>query len=425
MIGVVGIDHKTAAIGIRERLVFSEQEIEEFIHSTRDENGYTEIVVLSTCNRTEVYFNLVDPGLSRECSSLIDSLLAFKHIKENLIPHFYTHRDKAAVTHLFRVAAGLNSMVLGENQVLGQVKEAYRISASRKYTSAVLNRLFHKAFEVGKTIRSETAINEGASSISYAAVELACKIFRNLSAHPVLLIGAGETGWLTLQSLVHRGSNHLHVANRTFSRARELADKYRGEAIPFDRLMEQFVHCDIVITSTASPQPLIEHAFVKQAMHKRHNRTLFLIDLSVPRDIETSVRKLEEVFVYDVDDLEAVVAHNFEKRRQEIGEAEKIVEKQTREFYSWHSSLSLGPTIGRLKAKFESLPGKELRSLQNQLPEETYAKVLEFTEFLQGKYLGLIVKNLKRLSQDGRRLEYVDLINSLFELREEQEQRRR
>ncbi len=422
MIGVVGINHKTAAIGIRERLVFSEQEIEEFIYSARDENGYAEIVVLSTCNRTEVYFNLVNPERDGDCSSLIASLLAFKHIEENLSPYFYIHRDNAAVTQLFRVAAGLNSMVLGENQVLRQVKDAYKISASRKFTSAVLNRLFHKAFEVGKTVRSETAINEGASSISYAAVELAGKIFSNLPAHPVLLIGAGETGELTLQSLVHRGSNHLHVANRTFSRARELADKYQAEAVPFDRLMEQFLHCDIVITSTASPEPLIEHAFVKQAMHRRHNRTLFLIDLAVPRDIETSTRKLEEVFVYDVDDLEAVVAHNYEKRRQEIEKAEKIVEKQTREFSSWLYSLSLGPTIGRLKAKFESLTRRELRSLQNKLPEETYGRVLEFTEFLQGKYLGLIVKNLKRLSHDGRLIEYVDLVNNLFELRQEQEQ---
>lgn len=421
MIGVVGINYKTAAIEIRERLVFSEQEIEEFIYSARDENGYSEIVVLSTCNRTEVYFNLVDPERYGDCRSLIDGLLAFKNIEENLSPYFYTHRENAAVTHLFRVAAGLNSMVLGENQVLGQVKDAYKISASRKFTSAVLNRLFHKAFEVGKMIRSETAINEGASSISYAAVELAGKIFRNLPAHPVLLIGAGETGELTLQSLAHRGSDHLHVANRTFSRARELADRYQAEAVPFDRLMEQFLHCDIVITATASPEPLIEHAFVKQAMHKRHNRTLFLIDLSVPRDIESSTRKLEEVFVYDVDDLQAVVAHNYEKRRQEIEKAEKILEKQVREFSSWLSSLSLGPTIERLKAKFESLPRKELRSLQNKLPEETYARVLEFTEFLQGKYLGLIVKNLKELSHDGRRLEYVDLVNSLFELWKEQE----
>lgn len=416
MIGVIGLDHKTATVEIRERVTFDEKEIERFIHELQKTEPFAEVVVLSTCNRTEIYFNSPKPCGSRDLNALIRFLCEFKGIRQNIHNLFYTFQEEQAVSHLFRVAAGLNSMVLGENQILGQVKTAYRISASRRLTATVLNRLFHKAFEVGKMVRSDTRINEGASSLGYAAVELAVRIFANLSEHPVLLIGAGQTGELVLDSLVQRGNRHLHVANRTFKRAEELAGKYGAKAVAFDRLDDYFLHCDVIITSTASRTPLVRLEFLREIMQRRHNRSLFLIDLSVPRDVEESIKGLEEVFVYDVDDLEMVVAHNHKRRRREVEKADRIIQRHTSDFFSWLSTLNLAPTIALLKNRLESISEKELGSLKNRLPAETYDKVREFSEFLKGKYLGLIVKNLKTLSRDGRQLDHIDMVNNLFDL---------
>lgn len=414
MIGLVGLNHESATVEIRERFVFDEKDIERFILALQKEEPFDEVVVLSTCNRTEIYFSSPKPCGQRDINALIRFLCAFKGIDENIRDLFYTFQEEKTVRHLFRVAAGLNSMVLGENEILGQVKTAYRISASRKLTGAVLNRLFHKAFEVGKTVRSETAINEGASSLGYAAVELAARIFVNLPEHPVLLIGAGRMGELVLESLARRGNRHLHIANRTARRAQKLAEKYDAETVPFDRLMDHFLHCDIVITSTASREPLVRLDSLKEVMKKRHNRSLFLIDLSVPRDVEAAIRDLEEVFVYNIDDLEMVVAHNREKRKAEIEKADRIVDRHTGDFFAWLSTLDLAPTIARLKDCFESIAATELEKLKNRLPSETYDRVREFSDFIEGKYLGLIVKNLRTLSREGRQLDYIDMVNNLF-----------
>jgi glutamyl-tRNA reductase len=421
MIGVVGLNHDSASLEVRERFAFDEGEIERFILELRKEQPFDEVVVLSTCNRTEVYFSSPKPCGQRDFGALIRCLCRFKEIDEDIRDLFYTFQEKKAAAHLFRVAAGLNSMVLGENQILGQVKTAYRISASRKFTASVLNRLFHRSFEVGKTVRAQTAINEGASSAGYAAVELAARIFDNLDERPVLLIGAGQTGELVLESLDKRGSRHLHVANRTHRRAMELAGRFGAEAVAFDRFEENFLHCDIIIASIASRQPLIRFDFLKELMKKRHNRSLFLIDLSVPRTVEAAARELEGVFVYDVDDLEMVVAHNREKRKSEIEKADRIVERYTEEFFAWLSTLELAPTIARLKDRFESISSSELQKLKKHIAPENYEQVQQFSEYVKGKYLGLIVKNLRSLSRDGRQLEYIDMVNDLFDLHSEDE----
>jgi glutamyl-tRNA reductase len=252
--------------------------------------------------------------------------------------------------------------------------------------------------------------------MGFAAVELAARIFTNLSGHPVLLVGAGQTGELVLESLARRGNRHLHIANRTHSRARKLAERYEAEAVAFDGLTDHLLHCDIIIVSTASREPLFRLENLREVMKKRHNRSLFFIDLSVPRGVEAVVRELEEVFVYDVDDLDMVVAHNREKRKGEIEKAERIVDRHTEEFFTWLSTLDLAPAIARLKDCFESIPEAELKKLKNRLSPETYQRLEEYSDFIKGKYLGMIVKNLKNLSRDGRQLEYIDLVNNLFDL---------
>jgi glutamyl-tRNA reductase len=419
MLGVVGVNYKSSSLQLREKLVFNEGEIVELIGAMREEEPDAELVVLSTCNRTELYFNLPESCVHRDFNYLIKRMILFKDLKDEVRRHFYTYGEREAVTHLFEVASGLNSMVLGENQVLGQVKEAYRISASRKNTRTVLNRLFHRAFEVGKRVRTETAINEGALSISSAAVELASRIFNELAAHPVLLIGAGETGELVLQCLCERGTSHVHIANRTLERAQHLSEKYNAQAVPLQDLPEYLVHCDIIVSSTSAPEHLVSFDAVKRAVAHRHNRPIFFIDLSVPRDVEEEVKKLQNVFVYDIDDLEAVVAHNYERRKGEIEKAGEIIAQHTSDFYSWLSSLSLSPTITGLKDKLSTIVDDELNSLKNKLSQSELEKVSKFAKYVEGKYLGLVVKNLKKLSNNGRQLEYIDMVCRLFELEEE------
>jgi glutamyl-tRNA reductase len=416
MIGLVGLNHKTAPVEIREKFVFSEEEIANFIFGLKEENESTEVVVLSTCNRTEVYFNLTKDCDFSSYSYFLNKLGEFKSIKKEINPYFYTVGGREAVEHLLNVAAGLDSMVLGENQVLGQVKEAYRISASRNYTGSVLNKLFHKAFEAGKKVRTDTEINKGASSVSYAAVELASKIFSDLEMHPVLLTGAGETGELVLKSLVERGSNKLFVTNRTYSRAENLAKKYSAEPVRFEELKEQLVNCDIVITSTSSPEPLFSFKMLKEVMKVRRHRTIFLIDLSVPRDIDEKAKHLENVFLYNIDDLDEVVAHNYEKRKHEVKKAEKIIKKIIDEFYSWVSTLNLAPTIDSLSDKLNILTLSGLKNLKSGVTENEFDRMSEFGECIKKKYLGLIIKNLKELSNNGQKPEYINLVNNLFGL---------
>ena len=421
MIGLIGLNHKTAPIEVREQCSFTEEEVVQFIEKLERIDGLDETVVLATCNRTEVYFHLGRKEGDRDFESIIDSLIEFKNITADIRHHFYLYRDTHAVLHLFKVASGLNSMVLGENQILGQVKDAYRISSTRGLTGPVLNRLFHKSFEAGKRVRAETSLNEGASSISYAAVELAVKIFGDIRDCPVLLIGAGETGELVLKSMVDRGSESVYITNRTFERAVEVATKYRAETCRFEMLDDCLTNCAIVVVSTNSQTPIISHEQILRIVKRRNGSPLFFIDISVPRNVEESIKELDSVFVYDIDDLEEVVSHNYEKRREEIEKANRIIADIKDDFIAWFTALNLSPTIDMLKDKFDSLYTKELEQLQKKVSEDEYQRVEEFTRFLKGKWLGLVIKNLKKLSNNGKKIEYIDVVNSLFELKEQNE----
>jgi glutamyl-tRNA reductase len=422
MIGILGLNHKTAPVHIRECLAFTEDEIAAICGEYRAVEADGEVVVLSTCNRSEVYFSISRSCEQKDFRTIEGILEDFRKIDSDaLTESLYRYSDREAVDHLLRVTSGLDSMVLGENQVLGQVKEAYRISSSRKLTSTIFNRLYHMALETGKRVRSETRINEGASSISYAAVELASKIFSHLPNHPVLLVGAGETGQLVLQSLKERGCEHLHVANRTSDRAEKIAAEYGAETADFENLAEALIHSDIVLTSTGSPEPIITGDLLGPIMKKRRSRPLFCIDLSVPRNIEESVKNIDAVFLYDIDDLNAVVQHNYERRRGEIVKAEQIILEKGNEFFTWVASLGLSPTIKKLKNHLGKITGEELNKLSNRLPENEYSRVAEYASFIEGKYLGLIVKRLKDLSKNGQQLEYLDMVNKLFELERTEE----
>ena len=425
MIGLVGINHRSAHVEIRERLVFSEEEISDFGQALHSNEKGAEIVVISTCNRTEVYFNLNRDLEQNDLDSVRTMICEAKSSDAGeLSEYFYSFVAEEAVRHLFRVAAGLDSMVLGENQILGQVRDAYEVTASRKLTSTVLNRLFHASFSVGKRVRTETVINEGASSVSYAAVELASSIFDHRDERAVALVGAGETGELVLEGLVRRGYSHIQVANRTVERARSLAGKYGSETeiAEFEELESVLLDSDIVIASTSSAEPIIDRRRLVDVVEKRQGRPLFLIDLAVPRDIDEDVKSLEQVFLYDIDDLEDVVARTRELRSDEMAKAEVIVGAEADQFFLWLRSLSLSPTIRGLKQTIAAIGADELEKLAARMPQKEFQQTKEYADYLRDKLLSVVVKRLRTLTNDGQGLEYIDLVNRLFDLSARQEE---
>lgn len=416
MIGVIGINHETAPLDIRGQLSFNAGEIQLFFEYLKDRIEDFESVLVSTCNRTELYFSINKSCGHSVSGKMITSVLEFKQLPDNNSFEFYSYSESEAVRHLFKVSAGLNSMVLGENQILGQLKDAYKISTELNLAGSILSRLFHKAFQAGKRVRSETDINKGASSVSYAAVELTHKVFASLDGHPVLLIGAGEAGDLVLQSLKERGGSQIQIINRTLSRAETLAEKYSARALPFDMLEKTLTESDIVVTSTASEKPIILEEQLRRIMKKRKNKMLLLIDLSVPRNIEESVRSMKNVFLFNLDDLQEVVSYNYSKRQSAIKKANIIVDELTVEFENWLSGLKLSPTIDQLREKLAFLMDKELTNMKSSISEKEYDCVEKFSGKMHKKYLGLIIKNLKEISENGRYVEYIDLVNNLFDL---------
>ncbi len=417
MIGIVGINYKSAPINIREQFVIDKESQESFLISLAENTNIKKAAVLSTCNRSEIYFTKFKHCNESDFNSILTHFCAYKNIKADLKSHFYSYSGENAVKHIFNVASGLDSMILGENQILSQIREAYRISVSCNFTDTVLNRVFHKAFEAGKRVRTETSINAGASSISFAAVELAIRLFKDLATRSVLLIGAGETGELALQSLTKRGCRNIFITNRTFSRAEKLVKKYNAEPVQFKDLYEHLIKCDIIIGSSSSKTSIIQYSRMQEIIEKRHNRPIFFIDLSVPRIVEEEIKKIKNVYLYNIDDLEKIVADNFGKRQGEIVKANAIVNDVANDFISWYKTLNLKPTIELLTEKYKSILSSELKSIKNKMDHNEYKKVSEFEDIIKGKYLGLIIKNLKTLTNNGEKLEYINLVNNLFSLR--------
>lgn len=421
MIGIIGINHETSTLDIRGQLSFNIDETRLFFNYLNESIKDLEAVLVSTCNRTELYFSINKSCAQGYVPKLISLLLDFRGITNISDFDFYRYLGVDAVRHLFNVASGLNSMVLGENQILGQLKQAYRNSVKFNMAHTIMNRLFHKAFEAGKKVRSETNINRGASSVSYAAVELSKKVFGSLVGHPVLLIGAGEAGELVLQSLKERGCNQITIINRTYSRAEILAKKYSASALAFNELESSLLYCDIVVTSTSADLPIIQKNLLLRIMKKRKKKNLLLIDLSVPRNIEDSVRTINNTFLFNMDDLQEVVAFNYKNRKCSIKKANVIIDTVTEDFESWLCGLNLSPTIDKLKNKLSFIMENELKNISKSISDEQLHSVQQYSDQVNKKYMGLIVKNLKNLSNNGKNVEYIDLVNNLFDLKMTQE----
>ncbi len=367
---ILGLNHQTAPVDTRERLAFKAEEIPAALERLRRETGLNEALILSTCNRVELY-GVTEERKPEECRHRLVALLADIHRlpAADFADKLYFHTDEAAVRHSFRVASSLDSMVIGEPQILGQLKDAFFIASEARATGLILNRLMHRSFFIAKEVRTRTQIASSAVSVSFAAVELAKKIFGELKGKKVMLIGAGEMCELAARHFVNQGIERVLVTNRTFNRAKELAAEFEGLAISFDSFRQELDEADIVLSSTGSPDYLIGPAELAAALKKRRNRPIFLIDIAVPRDIDPAVNELDNIYLFDVDDLKEVITENLDQRQQEALRAEGLVDKEVEKFEQWLASLAVTPTIKALRRQLQELAGRELEKTISALPD--------------------------------------------------------
>jgi len=365
---LIGINHKSAPVEVRELLAFSEAACTEVLRSLVDGDTVREGMIVSTCNRVEVV-TATATGRSREAAERVSSFLSSsRNLPRNLFDlHLYNHNDAEAITHLFRVAASLDSMVVGEPQVLGQVRRAYSLALDAGTVGRVLNRLIHHTLHVAKRVRTETGIAANAVSLSYMAVELGKKIFDSLAGQTVMLIGAGEMAELSARHLVRAGAARLLIANRSEDAARRLAEEFGAEPIDFDSMVGHLAEADFVICSTSAKDYVVTETMVRQAGEHRRNRPACYIDMSVPRNVDPAVGKLPNMFVFDIDDLESVVSSNIREREREAERAELIVQSEVMQFQQSLRAMDIGPTMGALRQKLQDIAQAELERQRARL----------------------------------------------------------
>ena len=363
---VVGLSHKTAAIEVREKLNFPESTLPDALRKLMAYEGIRESLIVSTCNRVEIYASVQESakGIDR-----VKQFISDYHglSREALEQSLYVYPDAQGVRHTFRVASSLDSMVLGEAQILGQLKDAFDIALKTKTTSTILNKLIKKAISVAKRVRTETKLAEGAVSISSAAVELAKKIFGELEGKNVMLLGAGEMAELAAQHLLGNGVKNIMVANRTFERAEELAKEFKGDAIRFEHFPDALMMVDILICATGAPNYVVNRDMAGRALKERRHKPIFMIDISNPRNIDPEVDKVDNVYLYDIDDLQSKVDVNTEGRAKEAGRAEEIVTQEVETYLAWERALDAVPTIVDLREKVEDVRRHELEKALGSL----------------------------------------------------------
>jgi glutamyl-tRNA reductase len=412
---LIGVNHRTTPVEVRERLALTPHHTVECVRSLHALDEVSECAILSTCNRTEV-LAVRGEGCPEDPSGLLAALL---DDPLDLSPYSYCHTDEDAVLHLFRVAAGLDSMILGEGQILGQVRSAMRQSDEAGGLGTVLTKLLQWSLAAGKRARAETRIGTGAVSVSSAAVELAKEIFGHLTGRTALILGAGETGELTLKLLSDAGVSSVVVTNRTYDRALRLSESLGGEAVRFDQLRDAMVRADIVIGSTGAPFPVVHADSVREVMRRRRQKPLFLIDIAVPRDIEPDVGLLDNVFLYNIDDLQAVVQQNLGDRHEEARKVEAILEEEAAGFLQWWQTLSLGPVLAGLQHRFEEIRVAELEKTMPRLSHlsEADREALELlTRGIVKRILKAPIAHLKSQAGEPSGAAYLEATRELFGL---------
>ncbi len=415
---ITGVNHKTAPVEVREKLAFDERAVATALEELRTSSGIVESVILSTCNRVEVAVttrNGYDPQAD------VDRFLSESRSVPlcDIAPHLYHLADEAAIHHLFRVAASLDSMVVGEPQILGQLKAAYAAAKAHGSVTGFLEVVLTRAFSVAKRVRSETGIGESAVSVSYAAVELAREIFGSLSDKRVMIVGAGKMSELAAQHLHRSGATRIFVTNRTRDRAREMAELFQGTIVEYDRFLAVLPEMDIVITSSGAPFYLIQKMHMRRVIEVRKNRPVFLIDISVPRNIEPSVNEIDNVFLYDIDDLERVVEANVGERKKRAEHAEQIIGAEVDRMIARLKAREVAPTIVSLQEQLEQMRRAEVARLRGKLgtltPEQEEA-IEALTRGLIAKIAHGPISELRRQAAEPEGVQVIESIRKLFRL---------
>ncbi|HCY39880.1 MAG TPA: glutamyl-tRNA reductase [Prolixibacteraceae bacterium] len=414
MIGLIGISYKTALVEVREKFSFTKEEIIPFSEMLQQQTEISDIVLISTCNRTEIYFSQDIHDHQTAFELVYEVIKKFKQVNDHCWHYFYHRSNAGAVRHLFEVVSGLDSLIIGEDQIIGQVKEAYLTCTEAALTDAVLMRLFQKSFEAGKRVRSETGIKLGITSVSSAAVEMCSCLLNGVKDKNVLLIGTGETGNLALQNIVKKGVGKVTVTNRTYEKAEKTAAKYKAEVLAFDQYENSLDQCDIVMVATASPKPLITKEMVMRSMEARSNRQQIYVDLSVPRNIEKEVSELENVSVLGVDDLQEIVNQTTEKKKESAAKAVVIIDEVVSDYTEWLASRSLRPAINTITTNLQAINDEELSTYRKLSNPEMQEIVDDYAKHLTQRYTRLLIKNLKDLTDNGKNIDSLKTINDLF-----------
>lgn len=413
----VGLSHRTAPIDLREKVDFAHAGVRAALAGLAERRVGREVAVLSTCNRAEVY-------VAAESEDALDDLARFfaeYHgvALDHLQQHLYVHRGADAARHLLRVAAGLDSLVVGEPQILGQVKSAYNAANEDHRIGTILNRLFNAAFTAGKRVRSETGLAEGAVSVSYAAIALAKKIFGDLSHLHVLILGTGEMGKLTGLHLKAQNVRTITLSSRTRASAERLAPQFDAAVVDWAEMPSAIERADIVVSATGAPTTILSRQTIQKAMRSRRERALFIIDIALPRDVDADAGSIEQVFLYNVDDLQEVVKENLARRTAELKQAEAIVDEEVGKFATWLKSREIIPTVVALRERFEHIRRAELGRLQGKLtglPPEAQMQVDNVTRLIVEKLLLTPTEQLKSINDDSLAAAYSDALNRLFSL---------
>ncbi|MCR5438733.1 MAG: glutamyl-tRNA reductase [Selenomonas sp.] len=414
---MLGLNHKTAPVDVRERFAIPKQAIRDGLANLNDYEGLSEAVVLSTCNRSEMYAVVDD--IREDLPTLRQFLFDLTGNEENIDEYLYHYENEECIRHLFKVASSLDSLVLGEGQILSQVKAAYALGREAGTTSTILNTLFHRAIACGKRVRTETRIQYNSVSISYAAVELAREVLGELTSSNALIFGAGKMAELTAQHLVSRGVKKIYVTNRHLERAEQLADRFNGEAIPFDEAMKKAVDVDVIVTSTGAPHYVIKPWETRQLMTKRKGRQLFLIDIAVPRDVDPEVGELKNVSLYNIDALEEVVDEHVQERREEAVQAQKIVEEEVLSIEDKFQYLSFRPLMALLSERCERIRQREIKRASSKLPDltkEEKRQIEHMTRMIVRKILRMPMMKLNASAGTPQEEFYIDAMRSLFKL---------
>jgi glutamyl-tRNA reductase len=414
---LIGLNHKSAPVEVRERLAIPESRLPEACKRLSQHPGIEEGMIISTCNRVELIANVKNGN-----ADLRSFLKEYFNIEPAVLDqHFYEYREQDAVRHVFRVASSLDSMVVGEPQILGQVKEAYATARAVGAVRAQLDQLFTRAFAVAKRVRTETAVGSSSVSIASVAVELAKKIFGNLKGKNVYLVGAGKMSELAARHLLAHGAASIFVANRTYDRAIRLAQKFDGQAIEFSRLYDTCDKADIVITSTGAPHAIFRREHGEQFLSRRRNRPMFFIDIAVPRDVDAEMNKIDGIFVYDIDDLQQAVATHVADRRKEAEHAEDIVNSEVQKFHARLQTLDVVPTIVSLQDHLETIRQAEIDRVRGRLgtlsPDQEMA-VEALTRGIINKVMHTPISALKTAAREPEATTVVDLVRRLFNLQE-------